>query len=244
MIRHVRVEWPDSRPFRSRPDRPIRLLAASDEHEPAIEFERNRTELGPIDGVIGCGDLDPRWLAFLADSFGAPLVYVLGNHDRGGDWDERRLVAPDPLRAGHIARLAGVAVAGLEWPNTDRGGNRRRPDLAWRQAIGVAGNRFRARLAGRSEPLLVISHVAPAGVGDAPDAYHRGFPAYRWLLDRVRPPLWLHGHTTTAAVTDLEIRTGRTTVVNVTGAVLVEIVPPGGLPARVKGHVESGDRAA
>jgi uncharacterized protein len=227
VIRRIAVEWPDAAPFEGRDGRPIRLIAASDEHERAFEYERNREELLPVDGIIGCGDLDPRWLAFLADSFCAPLVYVLGNHDRGGDWDEQRLVAPSPLRSGSVVRLAGVAVAGLEWPDTGDRGNRRRPDLAWRQALRVARFGLGRRLAGRAEPLLVISHAAPEGAGDAADAYHRGFGAYRWLLDRVRPPLWLHGHTTTASVSDLSIRSGSTMVVNVTGAVLVELLPPG-----------------
>ena len=29
---------------------------------------------------------------------------------------------------------------------------------------------------------------------------HRGFRAYRWLLERTRPVLWLHGHTPLASV--------------------------------------------
>jgi len=92
VIRRVTVEWPDPRPFVSREGRPIRLLAVSDEPEPAFEFQRNRDELEPIDGIVGCGDLAPSWLAFLADAFRAPLVYVLGNHDRGGDWGEHRQI--------------------------------------------------------------------------------------------------------------------------------------------------------
>ena len=227
MIRRVAIEWPDARPFVGRDGRPIRLLAVSDEPEPAFEFERNRDDLEPIDGIIGCGDLAPRWLAFLADAFRAPLVYVLGNHDRGGDWGEHRLVVPDPLPSGRVGRLAGIAIAGLEWPEADASTNRRRPDLAWWQALRVARVRLGDRLAGRAEPFLVISHAAPEGAGDAPDLYHQGFRAYRWLLDRVRPPLWLHGHTTTASVPALSVQSGDTTVVNVTGAVLVELLPPG-----------------
>jgi hypothetical protein len=56
--------------------------------------------------------------------------------------------------------------------------------------------------------------------------YHRGFPAYRWLLRRLRPVLWLHGHTTTASVQTLETHAGPTTLINVTGAVLIELLPP------------------
>ena len=231
MIRRVSIDWPDERPFRDRGARPIRLLAASDVREPALQFEANRAALEPIDAVIGCGDLDPSWLAFLADAFGAPLVYVRGNHDRGGDWEENRLVVPDPLRPGATTRLAGVAVAGLEWPNVDGDGNRRRPDLAWRHALGLAWRTFRHRLGRAEEPLLVISHAPPEGAGDAPDAYHRGFPAYRWLLHRVRPVLWLHGHTTTASVPSLETQAGTTTLINVTGVVLVELCPPDTLTA-------------
>jgi len=227
MIRRVSVRWPDERPFRERDEKPIRLLAVSDEREPAIEYEKNRAGIAPLDGIVGCGDLDPRWLAFLADSFHAPLVYVRGNHDVGGDWDERRLVVPDPLGPGATTRLAGIAVAGLEWPHVNERGNRRRPDLAWWHALRVARSELGGRLARRREPLLVISHVAPEGAGDAPDdAYHRGFGAYRWLLDRFRPPLWLHGHTTMASVKELKVTAGETTVVNVTGAVLVELLPP------------------
>jgi hypothetical protein len=227
VIRRISVRWPDDRPFRDRGGRPIRLLAASDEREPAMEIEANRRAIAPLDGVLGCGDLDPGWLNFLADAFEAPLVYVRGNHDRGGDWDVRDHLVPDPLGSGSTTRLAGILVGGLEWPDPDAGHNQRRPDLAWWQVLRLAVRRFRSAARGRDEPIIVISHVAPEGAGDvSTDVYHRGFGAYRWLLDRLRPPLWLHGHTTTALVPELQVSAGATTVVNVTGAVVVELLPP------------------
>jgi hypothetical protein len=230
MIRRITLPWPDDRPFRERGGRAIRYLAVSDEREPALEVEANRAALLPVDAVVGCGDLDPTWLAFLADAFRAPLVYVRGNHDHGGDWDEREPVVPRPMSSGSTSRLAGLTVAALEWPGAGSAHNARRPDLAWRDATGLLWRRVRRRLrprgSGRDEPMLVISHAAPEGAGDGPDLYHRGFPAYRMLLERLRPPVWLHGHTTTASVDTLVVRSGRTTLVNVTGAVLVELVPP------------------
>ena len=226
MIRRFRLVWPDRRPFAGRDGRPIRLLAASDEPDPALEYEVNRLALGPVDGVLGCGDLEPHWLSFLGDAFQAPLVYVRGNHDKGGAWDARDGSMPLPLGAGEATRVAGIAIAGLEWPGVRQRGNPRRDGLAWVHILRVAARALRAKLLGRTEPVLVMSHAAPAGAGDSPDAYHLGFAAYRWLMDRLRPPLWLHGHTAVASVPTLETVVGATALVNVTGAVLVELVPP------------------
>jgi len=123
-----------------------------------------------------------------------------------------------------IERLAGIPIVGLEWPGVDASDNRRRPWLAWRQALGITRRLIGARL--WSRPFVVISHAPPTGVGDAPDRYHVGFDAYRWLLHRLAPPIWLHGHTTTASVSQLVERSGRTVVANATGAVLLELIPP------------------
>ncbi|OGO54188.1 MAG: hypothetical protein A2V84_11965 [Chloroflexi bacterium RBG_16_70_13] len=229
MIRRLEVDWPDPRPFAGRAS-PIRFLAVSDMAEPSLEREAGRASVGAIDGVLGCGDLTPSWLSYLGDAFRVPIVYVRGNHDRTGAWADGSVVVPDWLGPGAMARLAGITVGGLEWPGVDEPGNRRRPWLAWRQVAGLARRILVARLLGRSRPVLVISHVPPKGVGDAADPYHVGFGAYRWLLDRLRPPLWLHGHTTTASVNRLVCQADRTTVVNVTGAVLLELHPP--LPGR------------
>jgi len=228
MIRRVSVDWPDAHPFSDHPGSPIRFLAVSDVADPVLEHALNRAALGHLDGIIGCGDLAPSWLSFLGDAFVAPVVYVRGNHDHGGAWADRSVMVSGWLASGHTERLAGIVVGGLEWPGIDEPGNRRRPWLAWRHALGLARRALVARASGHGEPMLIISHVPPLGLGDvATDAYHVGFSAYRWLLDRLRPPLWLHGHTTTASVVDLVCEADGTQVVNVTGAVLVELLPPG-----------------
>jgi Icc-related predicted phosphoesterase len=77
-----------------------------------------------------------------------------------------------------------------------------------------------------ARPWLVVSHAPPRGAGDTPDdPYHVGFGAYRAVLDRIRPPLWLHGHTTRASAPNPIVQRGPTTLVNVTGSVLVELRP-------------------
>ena len=92
---------------------------------------------------------------------------------------------PVPLASGGSARVAGLAVAGLEWPGVGGRDNRRRDRAAWPHVLRVFRRSAWRRLTGRDEPILVISHAPPAGAGDAPsDAYHVGIRAYRWLLER------------------------------------------------------------
>jgi hypothetical protein len=227
-IRRLRIVWPDAAPFRDRDDRPIRILAVSDEPERALEIERNRKLLGPIDLVVGCGDLEPGYLCFVADAFRAPLAYVRGNHDRGLSWEAGRSSLPIALRPASAETIDGLPILGLEWPDVGDGRGRRRDDIAWRQVLRLGLGRVRARISGRSAVPLVLSHAPPRGIGDVPtDYYHTGFTAYRWLLRSLRPPLWLHGHTPPAAVAGRRLRAGSTTVVNVTGATLVELLRPG-----------------
>ena len=53
---------------------PLRILAVSDETEPAFDFQRNRDDLLPIDGIVGAGDLHPEYLDFLGEAFKAQHV--------------------------------------------------------------------------------------------------------------------------------------------------------------------------
>ncbi len=222
MTLRLSIDWPDARPFLGRDGRPIRILAASDEPDPALEDPRNRAAVGPIDLVVGCGDLGPDRLAFLGDAFSSPLVYVRGNHDRGGPWPAPAGL-PEAAAGFDTRTLPGLALLALPWPDAGQARALRDEGAAWRQAVRLAGR----RLLRPPASCLVFSHVPARGAGDMPeDAYHRGFAAYRFLLDRIRPPLWLHGHTALAAQRERVVRYGPTRLVNVTGSVLVELCPP------------------
>ncbi len=227
MTRTLSVVWPDRRPFADRKGAPIRLLAVSDIPDPALEYETNRVGLGKLDAIVGCGDLEPGYLSFLGDAFGAPVAFVRGNHDRGGQWVESAADAPQHLASGHLIQIDGITIAPFEWPGLKPRTAHRDESQAWRDVVRVSTGLAGRRLTGRSSPVLVVSHAPPRGVGDCDsDPYHVGFAGYRWLLERVRPPLWLHGHTTPASVADWRDHLGTSVVANVTGSVVVELVPP------------------
>ncbi len=94
MTRRLSITWPDTRPFAGRPG-PFRILAASDEPDPFLDDARNRDALGRLDLIVGCGDLAPDRIDFLGQAFSAPIVFVRGNHDRGGPWPSPPAV-PEP----------------------------------------------------------------------------------------------------------------------------------------------------
>jgi hypothetical protein len=222
------LTWPSPEPFANR-DGPLRLLAVSDETDASLESDRTRHALGQIDVVVGCGDLEPPYLGFLADAFKAPLAYVRGNHDVGSAWGAgERGMLPEPLGDGRLHREDGLSMIGFSGspiyaPRHGAGAMQQVSDFAmWRRVLGAWPRAVAHR------PLLIVSHAAPRGLNDAPDVAHRGFPAFRWLLDRVEPPLWLHGHTSLVrrGVDGRCRRHGATLLVNVTGAVLVELQPP------------------
>jgi hypothetical protein len=223
VTRRLSLEWPDPRPFRDRDGLPIRILAASDEADPTLDVVANREALGRLDLIVGCGDLGPERVAFLGDAFVAPLVYVRGNHDRGGAWRAADQV-PVASTGVDAHSLPGVTLLALPWPGAEDGPARREESSAWWQVLTT----FPIDLAlARARPWLVFSHVPPRGAGDSPDdPYHVGFAAYRAALDRLRPRLWLHGHTSRAAAREPIVEHGPTTLVNVTGSFLVELRPP------------------
>jgi len=197
--------------------RPLRILALSDEPDRALDEVRNREALGRIDLVVGCGDLRPDRLCLAFDAFDAPCIYVRGNHDTGAAWEAAACNLPEEAHSGVPLRRAGLRLVPLAWPHPPRDAARRDEWLAWRHVVSA-----RLRRSGGPDPLVIFSHAAPLDAGDGPDAYHRGFRSYRWLLDSARPALWLHGHTPLNGDAWWTKR-GATTVVNVTGSVLIEL---------------------
>ncbi|CAN5512265.1 metallophosphoesterase [soil metagenome] len=201
---------------------PLRILAVSDDVDPALHHAANRERLGRIDLICGCGDLPADYLCFLGDAFVAPLVYVRGNHDVGTAWERWRGSLPEPLADGMVRSDAGIRVAGFSWPSWEDRRPQHSQAAAWRQVLPTALR----TLGNAGEDLVMLSHVPPRGSGDVPsDPFHIGYAAYRWLAGRLRPRLWLHGHTPMAACPSWHCQLGDTEVVNVTGSVLIELSP-------------------
>ena len=224
MTDRLRVRWPDPRPFVARDGHPIRVLAVSDEPDPSLDSAATRDGLGIVDLVIGAGDLEPEYLGFVADAFHAPLRYVRGNHDVGSAWGHtEHLLLPEPMRDGVVVEDAGLQLIGFSGsPRYNERGMQVSSFGMWAKVLGAWPRAQRVR------PVLVVTHAPPRDVNDDHDPAHRGFRAFRWLADRLEPPLWLHGHTALVrrGTDDRTATHTGTTFYNCTGSTLIEIMPP------------------
>jgi len=224
MTDRLSVRWPDPQPFVSRNGRPIRILAVSDEQDPTLDSAVTRERIGVVDLIIGAGDLETDYLAFVADAFHAPLRYIRGNHDVGAAWsDTRRSLLPEPMPDGRVVEEIGLRLIGFSGSPVY---NRRNMQVSalgmWARVVSASSAAQRAR------PVLVVTHAPPRGMNDDTDRAHRGFTAFRWLADRLGPPLWLHGHTALVrrGMDDRCARHDGTLFYNCTGATVIELLPP------------------
>ena len=224
MTDRLSVRWPDPAPFAQRGERPIRILAVSDEPDTSLDSPATRERLGPIDMIIGAGDLQPEYLSFVVDAFGAPLHYVRGNHDVGAAWAHTEpALLPEPMPDAKLVDEAGLHIIGFSGSPTYSGRGLEVPASGmWRKALHAW---LRASRAG---PVLVVSHAPPRDVNDDDDLAHRGFTAFRWLMSRLEAPLWLHGHTALVrrGIDQRSVRMNGTLFYNCTGATLIELLPP------------------
>lgn len=175
--------------------------------------------MGPIDLVLGCGDLSADYLDGLATRYRAPLLFVRGNHDPPrpeGDY---------PVGAdldGRVVELAGLRIAGLEGAHWYRGGPQQYRE--WQMTLKA----LRLGLRLRRRPLdILLTHGPPAGVHEGTDLAHRGLRAVRRATEHWKPRLLLHGHVHPyGSQTQREATIGPTRVINVVGHRVLELNAP------------------
>lgn len=196
----------------------MKLLLVSDEEELGLWDYYRPGKLAGYDLILSAGDLKAEYLSFLVTMANKPLLYVHGNHDlrylsnppEGCECIDDRLVTVNGLR---ILGLGGsMRYSGQAFQYTERQMTRRIRKLRWK-----------IRRAGCVD--IVLTHAPIAGLGDGEDLCHRGFEAFKPLLDAYQPKLLIHGHTHLrySNRSDRIQKYGNTTVINACGRWEVEI---------------------
>jgi hypothetical protein len=188
---------------RQHPAETLGILALSDDVSELLYSPQITSLAQNVHLVLSCGDLPIEYLEYVVSMLNVPLYFVLGNHDGRGYWRSNGTHARLPQGCVHLegrcAIESGLLLAGL-------GGSIRYGPQAsyqfseaemWQRVLLLGLRLWINRLAhGRSLDIL-ITHSAPRGINDGPDAAHRGFASILWLLRVARPRWHLHGHTTT-----------------------------------------------
>ncbi len=194
------------------------LTVADTVTDQLLETQSGQPFLPGIDLIIACGDLPPEYLTSLRARYDVPLLYVLGNHDLRYDSAppvgcrsiDRRLILYNNIRI--------LGFSGSRWYNGNinqyteqemTGFTRRMWFQLWRNR-GVD---------------LIITHAPPRYIKDAEDRCHRGFHAFRKLIDKYQPRYLIHGHIHTLFQNDNDRTTmvGATRVINSYGYYTFEI---------------------
>jgi Icc-related predicted phosphoesterase len=211
----------------------MKILAVADEVDEFLNGEKFET-LRP-DIIVSCGDLPFDYLEFLVSSFNVPLLYVPGNHDpsvKRADttWMslEQEVPIPGPEGCdnvdGRVMEVRGLRIAGLGGSLRYKPGPNQytQAQMRWR-ALNLE---FRLRLkrvrSGRKLDVL-ITHAPPFGVGEAEDAAHVGFVAFRRIIDGLHPLVLVHGHLHPYGKTRPERRIDDTRIINAIPSRVLEI---------------------
>ena len=196
----------------------MKILTISDEECPALWEYYTPGKLAEYDLIIACGDLNAKYLSFLVTMARCPLLYVAGNHD--ATYSQFPPEGCDCID-GHIVTYNGVRILGLGGCRRYRPGSNQYTESQMRRRI----RKLRMRLWRLKGVDIVVTHAAPAGLGDDEDMAHWGFEAVRKLIDKYRPRFLVHGHVhmTYGQNTVREIDYNGTTVVNAFERYIIEI---------------------
>jgi len=223
----------------------MKILAVSDRADARLYNPAVKSNMADVELLLGCGDLPPHYLDFLASVLNVPLFYVTGNHDRPRKQPEPG--EPEMQFGGtnldeRLVHHQGLLIGGLEGSmryNRDPGPQYTEREMMQKIARMIPHLLWNRLRHGRYLDVL-ITHAPPRGIHDRRDLCHTGFNAFLRFMDRFEPRYLLHGHVHVygppVAQSDLgrepglgdqpmETRYGRTQVINVYPYRVLEIQP-------------------
>lgn len=199
----------------------MNILVLAD-HESKLLYDYYDPErLKTIDLIISCGDLEPDYLSFFATVCHVPLLYVRGNHDAKYEHrpPEGCICIEDDIYVYQGVRIMGLGgsmeyIPGASNQYTERRMRGRIRKMRW-------------KLWRRGGIDILVTHAPAYHVNDMEDLPHRGFVAFRRLMERYQPKLFLHGHVHANYGDSFKRRDrfGKTTVINAYGFYVAEYPP-------------------
>ncbi len=167
----------------------MKVLAVSDEESSYIWDYFDRSAFEGVELILSCGDLCRDYLEFLATMLPIPLFYVPGNHDK-------RFIVDPPGGCvsvdGKLEFCKGLRICGLG------GSLSKNPAAAYEYSEPVMAKRvqkLRREIKRAGGIDILLTHAPAQGLGDnGGDSFHKGFAAFRGLLEEYQPKAHFFGH--------------------------------------------------
>ncbi len=165
----------------------MKIMAIADQESKLLWDYFDKSYLEGIDLILSCGDLKPQYLSFLATFTHAPILYVHGNHD-----DRYEQVSPDGCICieDKIYVHNGVRILGLGGSMRYKPGEHQYTPAQMRWRV----RKLWLKLKYHGGFDILLTHAPAYNLNDGEDLPHRGFEAFRFLLDKYRPAYFVHGH--------------------------------------------------
>ena len=188
----------------------MKILVLSDQESRSLYDFYSPEKLADVDLIIACGDLKPSYLEFFATMGNAPLVYVLGNHDK---WHLDRKAGGCICLEDDIYEYNGIRILGLG------GSMRYQPGVCCQyneEEMQRRIRRLRFKLFRKKGFDILVTHSPAKGFNDLDDLPHQGFACFRELIEQYQPKLFIHGHVHANYGNGFkrEDKLGNTTVIN------------------------------
>ena len=163
------------------------LVMADCESKSLYEYFKPE-KLEGVELILACGDLKPSYLDFFASMCRAPVMFVMGNHDKPYDAEAYGgcVCIEDQIQVFRGIRILGLGGSMRYHPEavnqyTEKEMRRRIRRLRWKLKWNKGFD-------------ILVSHAPAAGVNDLEDLPHRGFACFGELIEQYRPKLFVHGH--------------------------------------------------
>lgn len=176
----------------------MKILSVSDRVEEHIYHPDLKKRFEGVDMVLGCGDLPYYYIEYLVDCLCVPTFYVRGNHAFKEEYTDHG-PRTQPWGAVDLHKRTvnhkGVLLAGFQGSVRYRKGDYQYSQgEMWSMVIGMVPKLLTNKLRFGRYLDILVTHSPPWGINDKPDRAHRGFKAFRWLLETFRPAYQFHGH--------------------------------------------------
>ena len=188
------------------------ILCVSDHRDPIIYSSLVKERFGNVDVVLSAGDLELEYYGFIVSSLNKPLLFVFGNHNLSkiGKYRQQYTTPFEQMQlsdsymapsygadyvGGKVKNVSGLIVAGLGGSRRyNAGANQFTEFQMARRMIRLLPRLLYNRVKYKRYLDILLTHSAPWGLGDQPDACHRGFKSFLLFMRWFKPAYLIHGH--------------------------------------------------